>query len=94
MCSHTEFCTSGRSDSPIKIWGSLHSERSAPKDEPSSIRLLHGIGFVSTEHYSILPIIALTGRGDFGDGVYQGGPDSYCETDSFMVSGAQQEWGL
>lgn len=100
LCSHTENRTSGRSVSPINVWGSLRSERSAPKDEPSSISLLRGIGFVSIEHHSILPIAALTGRGDFGDGVYQGGPASYCKTDSWslrtvVVQGAvTQEWVL
>lgn len=85
LVSHTEIRTSGRSDSPINIRGSLGSERSAPKDEPSSISLLHGIGFVSTKHHSIFPIAALTGRRDFGHGVYQGEPASYCETVSWSL---------
>lgn len=100
LCSHTEMSTSGRSVCPINVWGSLRSERSAPQDEPSSIRLLRGISFFSIEHHSILPIAALTGRGDFGDGVYQRGPASYCKTYSWslgtvVVQGAvTQEWVL
>lgn len=98
LCSHTEMSTSGRSVCPINVWGSLRSERSAPQDEPSSIRLLRGISFFSIEHHSILPIAALTGRGDFGDGVYQRGPASYCKTYSrslgtVVVQGADTGMG-